>query len=352
MLRITDRQNREMLYGPTNEEQVTEIFRSSIKSYKSLPQLLYHIQWKFRDEIRPRFGIMRGREFFMKDAYSFDVSDEEAFYSYNKFFLSYLRTFKRLSLTAIPMAADTGPIGGNLSHEFIILAETGESKIFTDKRIFDLNSDETKLEKLSLESMRKKYEQYYAVTDEKFNKEEFEKIVSEGNRLITKGIEVGHIFYFGDKYSKSMGASVDLPGGKKDFVKMGSYGIGVSRLVGAIIEAKYDDKNQIMKWPLSVAPYDIALIPMINKNDDAALEKAKNINVELIKNNIDAIIDDTDENLSSKIKKMNLIGSPYQIIIGKKSDGDLLEFKEVGEETQNLPLKKIIEIINKQKNSI
>ena len=265
MLRITDRQNREMLYGPTNEEQVTEIFRSSIKSYKSLPQLMYHIQWKFRDEIRPRFGIMRGREFYMKDAYSFDVSDEEAFYSYNKFFLSYLRTFKRLSLTAIPMAADTGPIGGNLSHEFIILADTGESKIFTDKRIFELDSDDTEIEKVSLESMRKKYEQFYAVTDEKFNKEEFEKIVSKENQLITKGIEVGHIFYFGDKYSKPMGASVDLPGGKKDFVKMGSYGIGVSRLVGAIIEAKYDDKNEIMKWPLSVAPYDIALIPKGNQ---------------------------------------------------------------------------------------
>jgi len=351
MLRIKDRQNREMLYGPTNEEQVTEIFRSSIKSYKSLPQLLYHIQWKFRDEIRPRFGIMRGREFFMKDAYSFDVTDDEAFYSYNKFFLSYLRTFKRLSLTAIPMAADTGPIGGNLSHEFIILADTGESKIFTDKRIFDLNSDDIKLEKSSLEQMRKMYEQYYAVTDEKFNKDEFEKIVTQENRLITKGIEVGHIFYFGDKYSKAMGASVDLPGGKKDFVRMGSYGIGVSRLVGAIIEAKYDDKNEIMKWPLSVAPYDIALIPMINKDDTTALDKANNINKELIKNNIDAIIDDTNENFSSKIKKMNLIGAPYQIIIGKKSDGDLLEFKEADGETQNLPLNKIIEIINKQKNS-
>ena len=350
MLRIKDRQNREMLYGPTNEEQVTEIFRSSLKSYKSLPQLLYHIQWKFRDEIRPRFGIMRGREFYMKDAYSFDVSDEEAFYSYNKFFLSYLRTFKRLALTAIPMAADTGPIGGNLSHEFIILADTGESKIFTDKRIFDLNSNDTELEKNSLQQMRKKYEQYYSVTDEKFNKDEFEKVVSEENRLITKGIEVGHIFYFGDKYSKAMGASVDLPGGKKDFVKMGSYGIGVSRLVGAIIEAKFDDKNEIMKWPLSVAPYDIALVPMIIKNDTSALDKAININKELIKNNIDALIDDTDENYSSKIKKMNLIGAPYQIIIGKKSEGDLLEFKEIGEETQNLSLTKIIEIIKKQKN--
>ncbi len=351
MLRIKDRQNREMLYGPTNEEQVTEIFRSSLKSYKSLPQLLYHIQWKFRDEIRPRFGIMRGREFYMKDAYSFDITDENAFYSYNKFFLSYLRTFKRLSLTAIPMAADTGPIGGNLSHEFIILADTGESKIFTDKRIFDLNSDDTELEKTSLENMRKKYEQYYSVTDEKFNKDEFEKMVTEENRLITKGIEVGHIFYFGDKYSKAMNAAVDLPGGKKDFVKMGSYGIGVSRLVGAIIEAKYDEKNEIMKWPLSVAPYDVALIPMINKKDTSALEKANNIYSELSNNNIDTIIDDTDENYSSKIKKMNLIGAPYQIIIGKKSDGDLLEFKEIGKERQNLSLDKIIEIITKQKAS-
>jgi prolyl-tRNA synthetase len=351
MLRIKDRQNREMLYGPTNEEQVTEIFRSSFKSYKSLPQLLYHIQWKFRDEIRPRFGIMRGREFYMKDAYSFDVTDEDAFYSYNKFFLSYLRTFKRLSLTAIPMAADTGPIGGNLSHEFIILADTGESKIFTDKRIFDLTSEGTNLEKSSLEQMRKKYEQFYSVTDEKFNKDEFEKMVLEENRLITKGIEVGHIFYFGDKYSKAMDAAVDLPGGKKDFVKMGSYGIGVSRLVGAIIEAKYDEKNEIMKWPLSVAPYDIALIPMINKNDTSALEKVNNINSELIKNNIEAIIDDTDENYSSKIKKMNLIGAPYQIVMGKKSEGDLLEFKETGGETQNLSLDKIIEIITKQKVS-
>ena len=352
MLRIKDRQNREMLYGPTNEELVTDIFRSFIKSYKSLPQLLYHIQWKFRDEIRPRFGIMRCREFFMKDAYSFDITDEEALFSYNKFFLSYLSTFKRLNLTAIPMAADTGPIGGNLSHEFIILADTGESKIYTDKRIFEVKSEGTKLEKKSLENLRKKYEQFYSVTDEKFNKEEFEKKVSEKNRLKTKGIEVGHIFYFGDKYSKPMGASFDLPGGKKDFVRMGSYGIGVSRLVGAIIEAKYDEKNEVMKWPISVAPYDVSIIPMINKNDNTTLEKANTLNLEFKKNNIEAIIDDTEENISSKIKKMNLIGAPYQIIIGKKSEGDLLEFKETGGETQNLPLTKITEIITKQKNSI
>tara|TARA_Y100000591_G_scaffold284504_1_gene266232 strand:- start:390 stop:1724 length:1335 start_codon:yes stop_codon:yes gene_type:complete len=349
MLRIKDRQDREMLYGPTNEELVTDIFRSSIKSYKSLPQLLYHIQWKFRDEIRPRFGIMRCREFYMKDAYSFDVSDEEAIFSYNKFFLSYLKTFKRLDLIAIPMAADTGPIGGNLSHEFIILAETGESKIFTDKRIFDVNSDGTDLQKKSLNDLRKKFEQFYSVTDEKFNKKEFENKVSETNRLITKGIEVGHIFYFGDKYSKPMNASVDLPGGKKDFVKMGSYGIGVSRLVGAIIEAKYDEKNEVMKWPISVAPYDVSIIPMINKNDISALDKANKINNEFKNNDIEAIIDDTDENFSSKIKKMNLIGSPFQIIIGKQTDGDFFEFKEVGKEIQKIKLDEIIKIIKEQK---
>jgi len=352
MLRIKDRQNREMLYGPTNEELITEIFRSSIKSYKLLPQLLYHIQWKFRDELRPRFGIMRCREFFMKDAYSFDINDEEAFFSYNKFFLSYLRTFKRLSLTAIPMAADTGPIGGNLSHEFIILAETGESKIFTDKRIFDVSSDGFHIERKSLEDLRKKYEKFYAVTDEKFNKKEFEKEVSEENRLITKGIEVGHIFYFGDKYSKPLKAAVDLSGGKKDFVKMGSYGIGVSRLVGAIIEAKYDDKEEIMKWPLSVAPYEVAIIPLISKNDNSNLEKANNIYKHLNNKNIDSIIDDTDENFSSKMKKFNLIGAPYQILLGKKSDGDLIEFKELGKDPKNLTIEQITKFLTEQKEKI
>jgi len=349
MLRIKDRQGREMLYGPTNEELVTDIFRSSIKSYKSLPQLLYHIQWKFRDEVRPRFGVMRCREFFMKDAYSFDINNEEALFSYNKFFLSYLKTFKRLNLIAIPMAANTGPIGGNLSHEFIILAETGESKIYTDKKIFEVDSSQTIIEKKSLNDLRKKYDQFYSVTDEKFDKVEFEKKVSTSNRLQTKGIEVGHIFYFGDKYSKPMNASVDLPGGKKDFVKMGSYGIGVSRLVGAIIEAKYDQKNEIMKWPISVAPYDVSIIPMINKNYSTDLDKPIKISLELEKNGIETIIDDTNENLSSKIKKMNLIGSPYQIIIGKQTDGEILEFKEIGGETQKITLKEIIKILKEKK---
>ena len=348
MLRINDRQNREMLYGPTNEELVTEIFRSSIKSYKSLPQLLYHIQWKFRDELRPRFGIMRCREFYMKDAYSFDLNDEEANYSYNKFFLAYLKTFKKLNLSAIPMAADTGPIGGNLSHEFIILADTGESKIYTDKRIFELNYENTNLDKESLVDLRKKYENYYSVTDEKYNKEEFEKKVSEKNRLKTKGIEVGHIFYFGDKYSKAMNASVDHLG-NKDYVKMGSYGIGVSRLVGAIIEAKYDEKQELMKWPISVSPYDCVILPLINKNDSTNLEKANKLYNFLSKNKVDAIIDDTDESFSSKIKKFNLIGIPNQIVIGKKSEGDFFEYKEIGKDTQNLSISQIAEIITNQK---
>ena len=349
MLRIKDRQNREMLYGPTNEELITDIFRSSVKSYKSLPQLLYHIQWKFRDELRPRFGIMRCREFYMKDAYSFDINDEEAFFSYNKFFLSYLRTFKRLELSAIPMAADTGPIGGNLSHEFIILADTGESKIYTDKRIFEVNSDDIILEKDSLNQLRKRYDKFYAVTDEKIDQNEFNKNVPKEFRLNTKGIEVGHIFYFGDKYSKPMNANVDYKG-KKEFVKMGSYGIGVSRLVGAIIEAMYDDKNEIMKWPLSVAPYHCAILPLISKNDNSNLEKANNIFKYLKNKNIETIIDDTDENFSAKMKKFNLIGIPYQIMIGKKSEGDLIEFKETGKNSENFNIDKIAEIINNRKN--
>ena len=349
MLRIKDRQNREMLYGPTNEELITDIFRTSVKSYKSLPQLLYHIQWKFRDELRPRFGIMRCREFYMKDAYSFDLTDEEANFSYNKFYLSYLRTFQKLELSAIPMAADTGPIGGNLSHEFIILADTGESKIYTDRRIFDVDSNLIKLEKNSLNELRSKYEKFYSVTDEKFNKNEFEKNVPKEFRLKTKGIEVGHIFYFGDKYSKPMNASVDFKG-KKEFVKMGSYGVGVSRLVGAIIEANYDDKNEIMNWPISVSPYECAIIPLLNKNDNTNLERSLKIYKHLNDKKIDTIIDDTEENLSAKIKKFNLIGIPFQIIIGKKSDGHTFEFCEIGKETKNLSIEEITKIIiNKKK---
>jgi len=342
MLRIKDRQNREMLYGPTNEELITEIFRSSIKSYKSLPQLLYHIQWKFRDELRPRFGIMRCREFYMKDAYSFDLNDEEANFSYNKFFLAYLNTFKRLNLEAIPMAADTGPIGGNLSHEFIILADTGESKIYTDKRIFDVNFEDSIIEKKSLKNLRSNFEKYYAVTDEKFNKNEFEKNVPKEHRLTTKGIEVGHIFYFGDKYSNSMKASVDHQG-KKVFVKMGSYGVGVSRLVGAIIEAKYDDKNEIMKWPLPVAPYECAILDSGNKVPGQNVSKKALYIIDKLKG-IDLIVDDTEDNISSKIKKFNLIGVPYQIILGSKTPEDSVEFREVGKESQIIKMENLLEI--------
>ena len=346
MLRIKDRQNREMLYGPTNEELITEIFRSSIKSYKSLPQLIYHIQWKFRDELRPRFGVMRCREFYMKDAYSFDLTSEDAILSYNKFFLSYLKTFKRLELTAIPMAADTGPIGGNLSHEFVILAETGESKIYTDKRIFNLDYEDTTIEKNSLMNLRKKFDSYYAVTDDKFNELEFKKNVIKDNQLITKGIEVGHIFYFGDKYSKPMGASVDFKG-KKEFVKMGSYGIGVSRLVGAIVEAKYDEKKEVMKWPLAIAPYDCAILPFVNKINQNNLDKSLNVFKLLKGKNIDTIIDDSDDSLSSKMKKFDLIGVPFQIIIGKNSEENLFEFRKAGEDIAKLNIKEIIKIISK-----
>ena len=347
MLRIKDRQNREMLYGPTNEELVTEIFRSSFKSYKSLPQLLYHIQWKFRDELRPRFGIMRCREFYMKDAYSFDLNDDDAKFSYNKFFLSYLNTFKRLDLSAIPMAADTGPIGGNLSHEFVILADTGESKIYADKRIFDVNFKDSILEKRSLTTLRDNFEKYYAVTDEKFNKVEFEKNVPEQQRLITKGIEVGHIFYFGDKYSKPMKASVDHQG-KKIFAKMGSYGVGVSRLVGAIIEAKYDDKKEIMTSPVSVAPYECVVLDSGTKMDGHTVSK-KALQVMDKLNMLDLIVDDTEDNISAKIKKFNLIGIPYQLILGKKTEGDLFEFKEVGGETQKIKIEEIASQISKAK---
>ena len=350
MLRVKDRQNREMLYGPTNEELITEIFRSSIKSYKYLPQLIYHIQWKFRDELRPRFGVMRCREFYMKDAYSFDLNENDAEFSYNKFFLSYLRTFKRLNLFAIPMKADTGPIGGSLSHEFVIIADTGESQIYTDKRIFDVNFEDVPLTKTSLIDLRKKYQNYYAVTDEKFNKKNFEEKIPKEFQIKTKGIEVGHIFYFGDKYSKPMNANVDF-NGKKIFVKMGSYGIGVSRLVAAIIEAKYNETKEIMKWPISISPYHCAILPLISKNDSKALNISTKIYKILESKNIDTIIDDTEDSISAKMKKFNLIGIPFQIIIGKNYEESAIEFKEIGSEIQMLNINNIIEIIkNKIQN--
>tara|TARA_B110000438_G_scaffold301490_1_gene356505 strand:+ start:459 stop:1787 length:1329 start_codon:yes stop_codon:yes gene_type:complete len=347
MLRIKDRQGKEMLYGPTNEELITEIFRTSIKSYKSLPQILYHIQWKFRDELRPRFGVMRCKEFFMKDAYSFDLNEQEAKKSYNKMFFAYLKTFNRLGLTAIPMAADTGPIGGDLSHEFIILAETGESKIYSDKRILDVDISKYNDSDNSINELRKSYDEYYAVTDDKFKKEDFEDKVDKDNQLATKGIEVGHIFYFGDKYSKPLKSSVDLKDGKKVDVKMGSYGIGVSRLVGAIIEAKFN--NNVMKWPSSITPFEVVIIPSLQKNDKSNLLKAEKIYNLLLKNKIDVLLDDTEEHLSAKFKKFDLIGIPYQIILGTKTTSDKFEFKEVNGETEHLSIEEIKnKLINKR----
>jgi len=339
MLRIKDRQNREMLYGPTNEELITEIFRSSVKSYKSLPQILYHIQWKFRDEIRPRFGVMRCREFYMKDAYSFDIDENSAKISYNKMFYSYLKTFERLGLKAIPMAADTGPIGGDLSHEFIILAETGESKIYADNKIFKIDVNEYKFNNNSLEQMRNDFSSIYAATDEKFNQKEFEQKVKKTDQVVTKGIEVGHIFYFGDKYSKKLNCSVDSQDGKKNNLKMGSYGIGVSRLVGAIIEAKFE--NDTMKWPKSISPFDVAILPNINKNNKDNLIKAEKIYKDLKKQNIDVLLDDVDESMSNKFKKHDLIGIPHQIIIGSKSSENEFEFKDINSESSFMSLEEI-----------
>jgi len=336
MLRIKDRQGREMLYGPTNEELITDVFRSSVKSYKSLPQLLYHIQWKFRDEIRPRFGVMRCKEFYMKDAYSFDLTDEDAKKSYNKMFFSYLKTFNRLGLKAIPMAADTGPIGGDLSHEFIILADTGESEIYADKKIFEIDLKNYSGSESSLQKMRDDYTNIYSVTDDKFNEKEFNTKVKKENQLKTKGIEVGHIFYFSDKYSKPMNCLIDDKNGKKTSVKMGSYGIGVSRLVGATIEANYI--NDVMKWPKSISPFDVVIIPSISKNNKENLEKAEKIYKELKKQNIDVLLDDVDENMSNKFKKHDLIGIPYQIIIGSKSEEEKFEFKELNLKSEILNL--------------
>ena len=343
MLRISDRQKREMLYGPTNEEQITEIFRSSVKSYKLLPQIFYHIQWKFRDELRPRFGVMRCREFFMKDAYSFDISEQDAVLSYNKMFYAYLKTFQRLGLKSIPMKAETGPIGGDLSHEFIILADTGESKIFADKRIFDVPLNEYQNNEKSLIKMRNDFSKFYAVTDDKYKSSDFDKNVKKTDQIETKGIEVGHIFYFGDKYSKPMSCSVDGKDGKKIFVKMGSYGIGVSRLVGAIIEAKYI--NEKMKWPLSVSPFDVVIIPAINKKDDTNINKAIKIYNELKKKGIDVLLDDVEEGIANKFKKHDLLGIPFQIIIGSKSTEDKFEFKEVGKDSKIIDSNEIIKIL-------
>jgi len=316
MLRITDRHEREMLFGPTNEELITEIFRDSVKSYRDLPRNLYHIQWKFRDEIRPRFGIMRGREFLMKDAYSFDLTAADARISYNKMFIAYLRTFERLGLRAIPMAADTGPIGGDLSHEFIILADTGESQVFCDKDLVERSAPGVDIDYSSdLEPVINEWTGKYAATDEMHDPKRFEEMVPETRRVSARGIEVGHIFYFGTKYSEPMNCRVQGPDGQLVPVECGSYGIGVSRLVAAIIEASHDDDGII--WPSSVAPFKTGLINL--KPGDALTDEVCNgLYSQLAAAGVDTLYDDTDERAGGKFAKMDLIGLPWQIIAGPR----------------------------------
>ena len=326
MLRINDRQDREMLYGPTNEEQVTDIFRRTIKSYKELPQLLYHIQWKFRDELRPRFGVMRGREFLMKDAYSFDLDKQQSEISYNKFFVCYLKTFQRLELKAIPMAAETGPIGGDLSHEFIIISKTGESDIYFDNKLLEQENELINVNySKDLSSLVDSYKALYAVSDDKFNQDDFDKNVSNENQTKSKGIEVGHIFSFGTKYSEAMKANVLNKDGKQATVFMGSYGIGISRLVGAIIESSNDEKGII--WPKSVSPYDIGLINLKQKDSDIT-SISDSVYEKLLSAGFDVLYDDKTDNPGVKFSRMDLIGLPYQVIVGNKSKSDsILEVK-------------------------
>lgn len=315
MLRITDRHDRDMLFGPTNEELVTDVFRSYVKSYKQLPLNLYHQQWKFRDEIRPRFGVMRGREFMMKDAYSFDLTAEDARHSYNRMFCAYLNTFSRLGLTAVPMRADTGPIGGELSHEFIILADTGESAVFCDKTLLDMPAPGIDLDfSADLSAEVEKRTQYYAATEEMHDEAAFEAL-PEDRKVSARGIEVGHIFYFGTKYSEPMNAVVQGPDGQMVPVEMGSYGIGVSRLVGGIIEACHDENGIV--WPDGVAPFHVGIINMRAGDEecDAACEQAYQA-LELA--GIDALYDDTEDRAGGKFARMDLIGLPWQIVIGPR----------------------------------
>ena len=327
MLRITDRHDRDMLFGPTNEELITDIFRGSVRSYRQLPLNLYHIQWKFRDEVRPRFGIMRGREFLMKDAYSFDLNAEAARHAYNKMFLAYLRTYERLGLKAIPMQADTGPIGGDMSHEFIILADTGESEVYCHADYLDFEAPDAAVSyDDDLSSVIEHWTFRYAATDEKHDPARFEAEVPEDCRIATRGIEVGHIFYFGDKYSKSMGATVMNAEGVEVPVEMGCYGIGVSRLVGAIIEASHDDDGII--WPASVAPFDVGLINL-KVGDDACDGAVADIYEKLGKAGVDVLADDTDGRAGGKFATMDLIGLPWQIIVGPRGvKSGVVEIKE------------------------
>jgi prolyl-tRNA synthetase len=317
MLRIKDRHERDMLYGPTNEEMITDIFRSYVRSYRDLPLNLYHIQWKFRDEVRPRFGLMRGREFLMKDAYSFDIDQAGARHSYNKMFVAYLRTFARMGLKAIPMVAETGPIGGNLSHEFIILASTGESEVYchSDYLGFDVPAADIDFDDVAgLQATVDRWTSLYAATSEKHDAAAFGQLPEQA-RLSARGIEVGHIFYFGTKYSEPMKAVVAGPDGVETPVHMGSYGIGPSRLVAAIIEAFHDDAG--IKWPESVAPFQVAILNL--KQGDGATDAAcDKLYAALRGKGVDVLYHDLDERPGSKFATADLIGIPWQVLVGPK----------------------------------
>ena len=332
MLRIKDRQGRDMLFGPTNEEMITDIFRSYVKSYKDLPLNLYHIQWKFRDEVRPRFGVMRGREFLMKDAYSFDLDADASRAAYYRMFVSYLRTFKRLGVKAIPMRADTGPIGGDLSHEFLILAETGESEVFCHSDVMSLNVPDENVDYNNDDLMAgivKDWTANYARTDELHDEILWDK-VAQSDRMNARGIEVGHIFNFGTKYSSVMGANVKGADGIDHEVHMGSYGIGPSRLVAAIIEASHDEDGII--WPQSIAPFKIGIINM-KVGDDTCDTVSQRVYEQLTAAGLDVLYDDTDSRAGAKFATMDLIGIPNQIVIGPRGIKDnQVEVKRRGDQ--------------------
>ena len=317
MLRIKDRHEREMLFGPTNEEMITEIFRAYVKSYKDLPLNLYHLQWKFRDEVRPRFGTMRSREFLMKDAYSFDIDYAGARHAYNKMFVAYLRTFARMGLRAIPMVADTGPIGGNLSHEFIILASTGESEVFCHRDYLDFTIPDASVnfdDVAAIQDIVDTWTSRYAATSDKHDAAEFDALPIE-TKLSARGIEVGHIFYFGTKYSAPMRASVAGPDGGEHAVHMGSYGIGPTRLVAAIIEAFHDDAG--IKWPEQVAPFRVAILNL--KQGDSATDRAsESLYRQLGARGVEVLYNDLEERPGSKFAATDLIGIPWQILVGPK----------------------------------
>lgn len=317
MLRITDRHGRDMLYGPTNEELITDIFRAHVSSYKDLPLTLYHIQWKFRDEIRPRFGVMRGREFLMKDGYNFDLTKEDALHAYNRHLVSYLRTYERMGLQAIPMRADSGPIGGDDTHEFLVLAETGESEVFYDAEITDLKFGDREIDysdRAQCQAVLEEFTSRYARTDETHDEAMFNAI-PEDRRRIARGIEVGQIFYFGTKYSEPMGATVQGPDGKPVPVHMGSHGIGVSRLVGAIIEASHDERGII--WPEGVTPFHVGIVNL--KVGDAQADSASEaLYAALTAKGLEPLYDDTDERAGGKFATMDLIGLPWRITVGPR----------------------------------